>query len=85
MGNCMRSEEVQLLDRHRTAVMSWHCSGERRWIYLHILGLTVTFSPLGLVQLWWQTDYDVRRRTSENGGKGGIFIAQKDFVDSGNR
>lgn len=30
--------------------MSWHCSGERRWIYLHILAL-ITFALLGLVQL----------------------------------
>lgn len=33
------------------AVMSWHCSGEKRWIYLHILVLTITFAVLGLVQL----------------------------------
>jgi hypothetical protein len=31
--------------------MSWHCSGERRWIYPHILVLTITFALLGLVQL----------------------------------
>lgn len=31
--------------------MSWHCSGERRWIYLHILVLMITFALLGLMQV----------------------------------